>query len=163
MKVDKTRPCHSWEQLNNDRNDNYNTISNGLAGEQGPPWLLRMLMAGLLQRRCSNSRADYHDRRTPPDDFPGSVRCRCWWWGRRARTSSCASSCLPSCPAASAAPPTTNLLFFRRPTSLLLHFSVAVERRWQCSRGVASCNHIQTDSLVQTSQVGTWQGVSPFK
>ena len=61
--------------MNNDRNDNDNTISNGLAGEQGPPWLLRMLMAGLLQRRCSNSRADYHDRPTPPDDFPGSVSC----------------------------------------------------------------------------------------
>ena len=42
-----------------------------------------------------------------------------------------------------------------QPLSLLLHFSVAVERRWQCSRGVASCNHIQTDSLVQTSQVAT--------
>ena len=42
-----------------------------------------------------------------------------------------------------------------QPLSLLLHFAVAVGRRWQCSRGVASCNHIQTDSLVQTSQVGT--------
>ena len=42
-----------------------------------------------------------------------------------------------------------------QPLSLLLHFSVAVERRWQCSRGVASCNHIQTDTWVQTSQVGT--------
>ena len=42
-----------------------------------------------------------------------------------------------------------------QPLSLLLHFSVAVVRRWQFSRGVASCNHIQTDSLVQTSQVGT--------
>ena len=42
-----------------------------------------------------------------------------------------------------------------QPLSLLLHFSVAVERRWQCSRGVASCNHIQTDTWVQTSRVAT--------
>ena len=42
-----------------------------------------------------------------------------------------------------------------QPLSLLLHFSVAVVRRWQFSRGVASCNHIQTDTLVQTCQVAT--------